>query len=103
MHILLVALLAAALSSLMTLMLGVVLYTRYIRPGMERRLHDLHQEIGRLVETRVRKAIAEALHDTSAEDVLRDRTWQVARSGADMVNESINALLGRKKRDTPTD
>ncbi|NNM51778.1 MAG: hypothetical protein HKM02_06080 [Pseudomonadales bacterium] len=99
MQILTAALLSAVLSSLITLVVGSYLYAHYVRPRWERRLQDLHQEIGRLVETRVRKAMAEALSDTSAADVLRDRTWQVARSGADIVNDGLNALLGRRKRD----
>ncbi len=104
MNIIVVAVISALLSSLVTLSIGLLFYRRYVRPSLERRLQDLHQDIGRLVETRVRKAMAEALHDLSPTDVLRDRTWQVARSGADIVNEGLNALLGRaKKREGPAD
>lgn len=97
-QVFLIAILSAVFSSALTYAVAWYAYRRHIRVQMERRIQDLHEDIGRIVEIRVRKALGEALNDTTTADILRDRTWQAARTGADFVNDGLNVLLGRNKR-----
>lgn len=95
------AVLSAVFSSVLTVWLAWFFFRRYLRVQLERRLQDYHEDMGRIVENRVRKAVAESLNDANSAEVLRDKTWQVARTGADIVNDGISALLGRRRKDGP--
>lgn len=88
----------AMLSSAITLACAWLWLQRTWRREMERRLDALHDDIGRTVEVRTRRAVAEALSDVNAGDVLRDATWKAARSGSDLLSEGFTAFFGKRKR-----
>ena len=92
----------ALLSSGITLACAWWFFQRTWRQEMEQRLRELHDDIGRTVEIRVKRSIAEALADINASDVLREATWKAARSGSDLLNDGFNALLGKKRRQDNT-
>lgn len=87
----------ALLSSALTFVV-LRLYERKLRRDLERRLKDWHDEIGRTVEMRVKRAVVESLADMNAVDVIRDTTWKAARSGTDLLSDGLNVLLGKRKR-----
>lgn len=93
-----VILATAVLSSAITLLVAWLWLQRSWRREMERRLRELHDDIGRTVEVRTRRAVAEALGDINAGDVLRDATWKAARSGSDMLSEGLTAIFSRRRR-----
>jgi hypothetical protein len=88
----------ALLSSGITLVCAWLFFQRMWRQEMERRLRELHDDIGRTVEVRVKRAVADALADFNTGDVLRDATWKAARSGSDLLSDSFSAILGKMRR-----
>lgn len=98
-HSMAVVLATALLSSCITLLCAWLWMKHSLRREMEHRLRELHDDIGRTVEIRTRKAVAEAMSDIKAGDVLRDATWKAARSGSDMLTEGIAAIFNRRRTD----
>lgn len=88
----------ALLSSGITLACAWWFFQRMWRQEMERRLRDLHDDIGRTVEVRVKRAVADAMADFNTGDVLREATWKAARSGSDLLSDSFSAILGKMRR-----
>ncbi len=88
----------ALLSSGITLACAWWFFQRMWRQEMEHKLRELHDDIGRTVEVRVKRAVADALADYSTGDVLRDATWKAARSGSDLISDSFSAILGKMRR-----
>lgn len=88
----------ALLSSGITLFCAWLFFQRRWRLEMEHRLRELHDDIGRTVEVRVKRAVADALADFNTGDVLRDATWKAAKSGSDLLSDGLNAILGKRRR-----
>lgn len=88
----------ALLSSGITLVCAWWLFRRAWQQEMERRMRELHDDIGRTVEVRVKRAVADALADFNTGDVLREATWKAARSGSDLISDSFSAILGKMRR-----
>lgn len=100
MSTLLTIILTAVLSCLLTLFAGGWLVRRFWRQEMEVRLRQLHDDIGRTVETRVRRAVTESLSEPRPSDVLRESTWKAAKSGSDLLSDSLSNLIGKWRRQT---
>lgn len=98
MHTGLIVLATALLSSVLTVLIGAWALRRFWRQEMERRLRQLHDDIGRTVETRVRRAVAETLQDARPTDAIRESTWRAAKSGSDLLSDSFGVLLGKWRR-----
>ncbi|HEX5277012.1 MAG TPA: hypothetical protein VFW42_05015 [Fluviicoccus sp.] len=90
----------AVLSSLLTLVFGAWLVRRFWERDMEVRFRQLHDDIGRTVETRVRRAVTESLSDPRPSDMLRETTWKAAKSGSDLLSDSLSTLIGKWRRQT---
>lgn len=73
-------------------------FTRFWRQEMDMRLRQLHDDIGRTVETRVRRAVAESLNEPRPSDLLRESTWKAAKSGSDLLSDSLSTLMGRWRK-----
>lgn len=101
MHTALVIVITAVSSSLMTVAIGGWMLRRFWQRELEHRLRQLHDDIGRTVETRVRRAVAESLQDApKPSDVIRETTWKAAKSGSDLITDGVNVLLGKWRRQT---
>jgi hypothetical protein len=98
-HSLFVVLTTAVLSSCITMLCAWLWLKHSLRREMESRLRELHDDIGRTVEIRTRKAVVEAMSDIKAGDVIRDATWKAARSGSDMLTEGLAAIFNRRRGD----
>lgn len=93
-----VILATAVLSSAITLLCAWLWFQRSWRQEVEKRLRELHDDIGHTVEVRTRRALAEALADINAGDVLRDATWKAARSSSDFLSDGLTAIFGKRRR-----
>lgn len=94
-----VILATALLSSAITLLCAWLWLQRAWRREMEQRLRDLHDDIGRTVEVRTRRAVVDALADINTGDVLREATWRAARSGSDFLSGGLGAIFGKRRRE----
>lgn len=88
----------AVLSSALTLALAWKWMRRSWQQELERRLREVHEEVGRTAENRARRAVADALADINAGDVLRDATWKAARSGSDLLSDRLSSIFGKRRR-----
>lgn len=88
----------AILSSILTLAIVRWWLRRQGAPLWEQHIDALHESIARTVEVRVKRAVIESLSETRQDEELRDSTWKAARTGGELINESLQALLGRGKR-----
>ena len=94
----------ALLSSFLTVLMGWLIVRRFWQQELEYRLRQLHDDIGRTVETRVRRAVTESLNDTiKPSDMLRETTWKAAKSGTDLISDSVSVLLGKWRRQPSDD
>lgn len=57
----------------------------------------LHESLARTVEIRVKRAMIESLAETRQDEDLRESTWKAARSGGELLNESMKTWLKRRK------
>lgn len=89
----------AILSSILTLAMVRWWLRRSGAPLWELQIDALHESIARTVDVRVKRAIIESLSEAGQEEALRESSWKVARSGSDLISESLQALLGRKSRE----
>ena len=89
----------AILSSILTLAIVRWWLRRSGAPLWEQQIDALHESIARTVDVRVKRAIIESLSEAGQEEVLRESGWKAARSGSDLISESLQALLGRKGRE----
>lgn len=104
MHTGLMIIATALLSSLMTVVVGWWAIRRFWQQELEYRLRQLHDDIGRTVETRVRRAVAESLQDAPRpSDMIRETTWKAAKSGTDLISDSVSVLLGKWRRQADDD
>lgn len=100
MHTGLIIVSTALLSSLFTVAVGWWAVRRFWQQELEYRLRQLHDDIGRTVETRVRRAVTESLSDTRRTDAIRETTWKAAKSGSDLLTDSFGVLLGKWRKQT---
>lgn len=62
-----------------------------------REIDALHESLARTVEIRVKRAMIESLAETRQDEDLRETTWKAARSGGELINESMKSWLKRRK------
>lgn len=62
-----------------------------------REIDALHESLARSVEIRVKRAMIESLAETRQDEDLRESTWKAARSGGELLNESMKSWLKRRK------
>ncbi len=105
----LLALVTAALSSIMTLGLAVVLYQRYLAARVEQRLNDVAEDftarlqavakdLGPTLEAHVRDGVREGLMSLARPQTVAETTANVTRTGAGLVEEGLNTLFGRPRK-----
>lgn len=95
MQVVLIIVSSAVLSSILTALLMVWLWRQIWREQLEQRLRQLQDDMGRTVETRVRRVVTESLADIKPSDVWRETTWKAAKSGSDLLSDSFSALLAK--------
>jgi len=98
MQVVLIIVSSAVLSSILTALLMVWLWRQIWRQQLEQRLRQLQDDMGRTVETRVRRVVTESLADIKPSDVWRETTWKAAKSGSDLLSDSFSALLAKWRK-----
>lgn len=98
MQTLLIIVATAICSSVLTVIIGSWLLRRFWQQELEVRLRQLNDDIGRTVETRIRRAVAESMNEARPSDLLRESTWKAAKSGSDLLSDSFNNLMGKWRR-----
>jgi hypothetical protein len=75
---------------------------RQVLEEMEHRLEEvgdrLRERLGETVEARVRSGVTAAIRDLPSSDLVKDTTRSVARTGAELLGEGLNALFGSRER-----
>lgn len=105
----LTVLLTAGLSSLFTVAAGYVLYRKRLQRELEERLAAAREELeetlsaaleglGDVVEERVRQGVVKGVASIPSTEVLSDTTKSVAKTGADLAERGLRALLGNRRR-----
>lgn len=89
----------AILSSATTLGLAYWIFQRYFRRELAEQLGKLKEEVGEIIETRVRKGFLDGVTSLYSPDAIRDTTRNMAKTGVTLVNDRINSILGKRRRD----
>lgn len=89
---------AAALASALTCLVLWIYYQRVVEPALEQRIEMALAELSTQVGDRVRAGVVEGVTDLAAADTFRRTTEKVASSGAALVDEGLNVLLGKPRR-----
>lgn len=90
-------LLTAILSSVLTVLAVRWWFLRYAQAHWNNQVDALHESLMRTVEIRVKRAMIESLAETRQDEVLRDSTWRAARTGGELLNDSMRAWLKRRQ------
>ncbi|MDY7094938.1 MAG: hypothetical protein SX243_18345 [Acidobacteriota bacterium] len=96
------ALSTAVLSSALTLTVAYLFFQRRWeeeQQKLEQRLEEAIEELGIVIEDRVRRGVLDAIRQIPSAEVLSGTTRTVAQTGADLVGYGLSALLGRKPKD----
>lgn len=109
---LLIILASAVAASLLTVVLAFYLFDRWYKKRLERELDErvdayrrlFHEEferhgerLGALIEERVRKGIVDGVAALPSPETLRETTRTVARTGVDLMEAGLGALLSGKR------
>ncbi|PCJ42371.1 MAG: hypothetical protein COA99_08245 [Moraxellaceae bacterium] len=98
----------AVLSSLFTISLGFFLIQRFWRENAEKTtqkyLERLKEEMGPVIEERVKKGVKrgvkegvrDGISSMASGDVIRETTRSMAKTGVDIVGETLKPLLSRR-------
>ncbi len=93
--------LTAILSSVFTLGAAYLFYVRIARPRLRSAWEAQQDDLGDLIQERVRAGVLDALQSVAKGDPLVTATRSVTRTGASLVEGGLNALFGAppRKRD----
>lgn len=102
---LILASITAVLSAALTLGIGFVVFQRrwdrerqILEDRLEERLTLALDELGVVIEERVRKGVLDAIARIPSAEVLSGTTRTAAQAGADLVSYGLSALLGRRSK-----
>lgn len=87
----------AILSSILTLAIVRWWLRRNGAPLWEDHLDALHESIARTVDVRVKRAIIESLSESNQQEAQRESS-AAARTGRELLSDSLQVLLSRKKQ-----
>ncbi|MDH3588310.1 MAG: hypothetical protein OEQ74_02780 [Gammaproteobacteria bacterium] len=89
---------AAILSSAITCVSLWLYYRRVLEPALERYIEEALEKLSEQVGAKVRAGVVEGVSDVAAGESLRRTTEKVASSGAALVDEGLNVLLGKPRK-----
>ena len=87
-------LLTSLLTSVLTLMLARRQFEKQYKDVLDEKLRQVFDELGDIVEERVRKGVLDAVASIPSTEVLQSATRTVTRTGVDLVEGGLSALLG---------
>ena len=90
----------ALLSAALTAIALVLVFRRVLLPEMEQRLaarmEVAREEFAVSVERAVRKGVLDGVASIPSREVLQDTTRTIARTGMELMGDSLSSLLGRR-------
>lgn len=95
---LLYVVLTAVLSCVLTLGVAWLLYRRVAEPRLREAWRAQQDDLGDLIQQRVRAGVIDALQSVAKGDPLVSATRSVTRTGASLVEGGLNALFGAPPR-----
>lgn len=106
---LILALVTAALSSVLTLGLALLFYRHYLAARLEQRLDALAadftarleqvaEDFGPKLEAHVREGVRDGVVSLAKPQSVAETTMSVTRSGAGLVEDGLNTLFGRPRK-----
>jgi len=101
-HVLL-ALLTAVVSSLLTLGLAYWILKRRFQDRLEARLAEIREEFGREIQLRVREGIVDGVTSLPSAEVLGRTQRTVTGTAADLFRAGLGTLFGTPEADTDED
>lgn len=66
--------------------------------GAELFIKKFKDEVGPVIEERVKKGVKDGFSSLASREVIRDTTRNMARTGADIVGDTLKPLLKSKRR-----
>ncbi|HET8707176.1 MAG TPA: hypothetical protein VFM46_12815 [Pseudomonadales bacterium] len=90
----------AILSSATTLGLAYWVFKRYLQNELEAKLQKLKDDVGDVIEVRVRKGFLDGVSSLYSAEGIRDTTRNMAKTGVTLVNDRLNSILGKRRRDS---
>lgn len=88
--------LSAILASALTLAVVAFYLRKIAEPRWRAGLEETAEEFGHTIEERVRRGVLAALRDAASGEPLVEATKKMTRTGASIVGEGLNILLGGK-------
>lgn len=92
------AIVAAVLASALTLAAVIWYWTRIAEPRARAALEEIGRQIGEDIEARVRTGVRKGIADAASAETLLSATQKATRTGASLVEDGINVLLGGKPK-----
>lgn len=89
----------AILSSATTLGLAYWVFKRYLKNELEAKLQQLKDDVGEIIEVRVRKGFLDGVASLYSAEGIRDTTRNMAKTGVTLVNDRLSSILGKRRRD----
>jgi|GEM_PF-3294382 len=101
-----VILITALLSSFLTIAIAYYIIKQQIQTHAEERINQIitqfENEIGPIIEARVKQGVRDGVASIPSREVIRETTRTIAKTGADIVGDTLKPLLNRSPgRRTP--
>lgn len=97
----------ALLSSAFTLALAYLIARRFMteraEQGIRLFIKRFREEVGPVIEERVKKGVRDGFSSLASREVLRDTTRNMAKSGVDFVGDTLKPLWRSRNRRPPFD
>lgn len=87
------AALTAVLSSILTLALAWYAFRHHLQERLDAALSERLQDLGEIIEQRVRKGVLDAVADIPSTDVIKDTTRTMTRTGASLLSVLMGGPL----------
>lgn len=86
--------LSAVVASGLTLAVVALYLHKVVEPRLRDSLEAMAEQLGVTIEERVRRGVLAAFHDAASGEPLVAATKKMTRTGASMLGEGLNILLG---------
>jgi hypothetical protein len=83
----------AVLSSVLTLALAYWLIETHLKRRVELRVKELQEELGSIIQERVRRGVVEGVASIPSTEVLKGTGQTLSATAADLVRNSLDSLL----------
>ncbi|MBV1882377.1 MAG: hypothetical protein KUG82_12130 [Pseudomonadales bacterium] len=86
----------ALLTSITTLAAGYYIFEKRIKIKLEQKIDESITSLGDTVEEKVRQGVLNGISSIPSREVLRGTTRTMAKTGAEIVEDGLKTILGKK-------